>query len=53
VAEFKRIFGVNVFGAFVAIQAFFPLVKVRHPGSAQRLTQHCVSWRPQMYSFAN
>ena len=27
---FKRVFDVNVFGAFAAMQAFFPLVKVRH-----------------------
>ena len=39
-ADFKRVFDVNVFGAFAAIQAFFPFVQVRDPRSARVVTMH-------------
>ena len=40
-AEFKRVFDVNVFGTFAAIQAFFPLVKVRTPRCLAGVS-HCI-----------
>ena len=42
-AEFKSVFDDNIFGAFAAIQAFLPLMKVRHPKSVRRVERRC--WR--------
>ena len=32
---FKRVFDVNVFGAFAAMQSFVPFLKVRSPAGAE------------------
>ena len=42
VADFRRVFEVNVIGAFASIQAFYPLVKVRRSCTAARVYRYCL-----------